>query len=133
MKKYTVTFDVPDDFVPEEMELTANYKDDIVISAEGFYDIQEIIKSIPGMEIEELKPDSSSVYLLKFPKEWALDPDRYFGVIDGVRAGLEELTDRPVISFVDDLDILAQNSAQAIDMLNKMIAKINLRSSIKLV
>ena len=38
MKQYQITFNVPDDFDPEEMELNVTYKDNVAILNEGFID-----------------------------------------------------------------------------------------------
>ena len=62
MKLYQIIMKVPDDFVPEEMQLTASFKDVIEICSEGFIGPESFI------EVEE-----------ESAKEF--DPDSYYGEI----------------------------------------------------
>ena len=125
MKKYTLVFNVPDDFVPEEMDVNTSYKDDIELVYEGFANLEDSIKNaVSGLDIKE-----SSVVIFKFP-EWACDcPEQ----VQSIKKYIEDTVPcKCVLGIVGDVDILVEDSASAIDMLKNMINVINLRSSIKI-
>lgn len=125
MKQYTITFDVPDDFDPNELELTASYKSDIEISYEGFSDLASILKD--KIELSNMgSVKDTDVVIFKLPVDM-------MGEAPYIHERLEAELGCKVLGLVNDTDVLVENQAEAIDMLNKMINTINLRSSIKIV
>ena len=134
MKHYQITFNVPDDFNPDEMELNASYKDDITIFSEGF---EDILSKMPEFlskyaNIDKLKVDEKDVILVYISKEcYEAMPDSEIGIyMSLIKKSLEDAFNCPVLVFVNDLEILVQNANQAIDMFNGMIAKVKVRAAI---
>lgn len=131
MKQYHITLNVPDDFVPEEMGVDLQYKDEITIAAEGFQDLTEgYQKFLTNNKITAKKESASEhdVVIFKFPKEVYGDPET-ITFLNILKQQLETTFGCPVVGFIDDIDILVENADQAIDMFNGMIAKIKVRAA----
>ncbi len=136
MKTYQITFAVPDDFNPDEMEINVGYKDELSICDEGFNSISDSLDkflSDSGINLEELQLKEDSVIIFKVPVSVADSMNQselavYFNMI---KNGLEAATGKKVMGYIDNIDVLVKNANDAIDMFNGMIAKIKLRDSIK--
>ena len=133
MKHYNITFEVPDDFNPEELELNASYKDAVEIFSEGFSDVVETIKSVVSdkLSLNKITVSDNDVILFKVDKDCGLDDYEFAGYLNAVKETIEETCKCPVIGFVGDIDLLVENADEAIDMLNGMIAKVKVRSAVK--
>lgn len=126
MKTYHFTLEVPDDFDPGQLELNLNYPEDISILDEGLFSLEDIAKMI---KVDQIKVLPNSVVTIKFSEEAMNDP----GLIQLFTSTLKEtLKDCTVISMIDDMDILVQNSAEATKMLQGMLDLIKSKSIIKL-
>ena len=133
MKLYKITFEVPDDFNPDELELNASYKDEINISSERFVNAQkdEILQIIKDKcTFEKATIGENDVIIFKFPKE-ALDLPDAMTYLTSIRTAIETNFGCPAVGFVGDIDVLVENADQAIDMFNGMIAKVKVRSAVK--
>ena len=124
MKQYTITFDVPDDFNPDEMALNVQYPAEIALADEGFFNMEELIKE--KIKVSEIKPEEGKVILFTFPSERV-------GVenLTKMRDTLETVTGLPAIGYISDFDVLVQQADEAINMFNGMIAKLKLHSAVK--
>lgn len=130
MKPYTITLDVPDDFDPELLEIILSYPSDgVKIKSEGFLSSEELTRAIDSLSIETAKLSSSNVVIVKFPSDSDPEPTQYF--LNILRDQFEE-TGCTFIAMVNDMDVLVQNSAEALKMLEMMKQKINSKSIIKL-
>ena len=127
MKYYQVTFEVPDGFVPEELAIEASYKEDIAIATEGFVDIESLIKE--KLELSALDVSEHRICIVKFKQDAAFDVT----TVNQLKLAIESVTGLTTLCILDDMEIMTANSAEAIDMLQKMINKINFRASIKIV
>lgn len=124
MKQYTITFDVPDDFNPDEMALNVQYPAEITLADEGFFNMEELIKE--KIKVSEIKPEEGKVILFTFPSE-TIGVDN----LNKMRDVLETVTGLPAIGYIDNFDVLVQQADEAVNMLNGMIAKIKLHSTVK--
>lgn len=130
MKPYTITLDVPDDFDPELLEVELAYpSDNLEIKSEGFLSSEELTKTIDSMSIETVKLSPSNVVIVKFPADSNPEPTQYF--LNILKDQFEEIG-CTFIAIVNDMDVLVQNSAEALKMLEMMKQKINSKSIIKL-
>lgn len=128
MKQYYLNLTVPDDFDPEKLEISANYPDgDVLLQGEGYIDVDKIASEIEA-NLEKVTPNS--VVVFKFSKEIMNEAPM---LIPSIQKMLEDKLGCTVVGLVDDVDILIQNSGEAINMLKKMIDKINSKALIKLV
>lgn len=123
MKTYQITFNVPDDFVPEEMELNVSYKDDIEIIGEGEVDISDELLS--KTSLLPTKIEKGQVVIYKFPED--MPPDISSLILKQLEANLPDNT---IIGMVDNVDLLVQNSDDAVKMLEGMINKVSTRAKI---
>lgn len=136
MKTYQITFAVPDNFDPDEMELNVGYKDELSICDEGFNSLSDSIDNFlsnSGISLEEMKLKEDSVIIFKVPVDVANSMNQselavYFNMI---KNGLEAATGKKVMGYIDNIDVLVKNANDAIEMFNGMIAKIRLMDSIK--
>ena len=127
MKNYQVTLEVPDDFDPDKLDFDATYPEDIAVTGEGFFDMEDVLKSI---DLENVKANQSNVVIFKYPEAIA-DQGPMFP--DILRSYLEsKLEGCTVIGMIKDIDILITNSVEATKMLQGMIDKINSKAIIKL-
>lgn len=139
MKQYQMTFNVPDDFDPEEMIMNVQYeKGEITIEGEGFYEDMiptDILNSIDDFLKNDLRlvkdaVKEGDVVRMVFTPESARLP--FFGkVINALKVAVEETYEVPCIAHMSSIDVLVESADEAIDMLNKMIAKIKVRSAVK--
>jgi len=123
MKHYQITFQVPDDFVPEDLELNVTYKDEIEIVQEGEVSVESLLAN--QINLTNQKREDGDVFLFKYPDK--MSPEFATAVKDYLA---EALPDNTVIGLVDSIDLLVQNSDQAIEMLEQMINKVKTRSAI---
>lgn len=136
MKTYQITFAVPDNFDPDEMELNVGYKYELSICDEGFNSLSDSIDNFlsnSGISLEEMKLKEDSVIIFKVPVDVANSMNQselavYFNMI---KNGLEAATGKKVMGYIDNIDVLVKNANDAIEMFNGMIAKIRLMDSIK--
>lgn len=128
MKQYQLTFEVPDDFNPEELEINMTYKDDIEIIDEGYRDFYQKIEDLVAKKVLLLteNTEGDNVVIFKFPGELTQFPQ----YINHLKEVLELKTDKTVIGVLDNVDILVQNADDAIEMLEGMIGKIKARALI---
>jgi len=128
MKQYQLTFGVPDDFNPEELEINVTYKDDIEIIDEGYRDFYKKIEDLITEKVSLLtkNTEGDNVVIFKFPGELTQFPQ----YITHLKEVLELKTDKTVIGVLDNVDILVQNADDAIEMLEGMIGKIKARALI---
>lgn len=128
MKQYQLTFEVPDDFNPEELEINVTYKDDIEIIDEGYRDFYKNIEDLITKKVSLLSENTGgdNVVIFKFPGELTQFPQ----YITHLKEVLELKTDKTVIGVLDNVDILVQNADDAIEMLEGMIGKIKARALI---
>lgn len=134
MKKYQITFEVPDDFDPEELELEAKYKDTISVSDEGFVtvtsgDLAKILEEKLTAVSERVS--TGDVIILKYPIEVA-DQLAYDGgiMLQNWVQKIESKTGFPVLAMLDSIEFMVENKEESIAMLKAMIEKIEVRSSI---
>ena len=134
MKKYQITFEVPDDFDPEELELEAKYKDNISVSDEGFVtatseDLEKILEEKLTAVSERVS--NGDVIILKYPIEVAdeLAHDNGMMLRNWMRE-IESKTGFPVLAMLDSIEFMVENKEESIKMLKAMIEKIEVRSSI---
>lgn len=128
MKLYNLTLSVPDDFDPEQLELNMNYPDEINLSGEGFVSIEDILSKC---EIDVSKISESSVVIFRFPQELVDQPGGPEQLND-IKVYLESQLKCTVIGLTNNIELLVQNSAEAIQMLQGMMNKINSKAIIKL-
>lgn len=139
MKQYQMIFNVPDDFDPDEMIMNVQYeKGEITIDGEGFCE-NTIHSSIISSIDEFLKNDlrlvkdavkEGDIVRMIFTPEAARTP--FFGeVINALKVAVEETYKVPCIAHMSSIDVLVESADEAVDMLNKMIAKIKVRSAVK--
>ena len=129
MKQYYLNLTVPDDFDPEKLEISANYPEgDLILQGEGFIDVENIADQLK-VNVQDLAPNS--VVLFKYSKELMNEAPM---IIPSIQKMLEDKLGNTatVVGLVDDVDILIQNSSEAINMLKKMIDKINSKAIIKI-
>ena len=129
MKKYQLTFDVPDDFEPEELSLTTEYKDTISISDEGFVpSVSEQIGKLidEQVKVEWVTASDDGIIIFKFPIELAA----YFDEIEQIKEKLENTTGKQVLGIVDSIDLMVSSPHDAINMLQAMIDKVRTRAAI---
>ena len=133
MKTYQLTLSVPDDFNPNIMECSMNYPDgDIQLIGEGFYDIVEVAKEqVKKLSVSPINVTKTSVVIFKFPQSLAVEAGAQF--IKQIQLELEANLHCTVLGLVDDIDLLVQNSAEAVKLLEGMLAKVKSKSIIKLV
>lgn len=130
MKLYIITLSVPDDFDPELLEVELAYpSDNVEIKSEGFLSSEELTKVIDSMSIETVKLSPSNIVIAKFPADSDPGPTQYF--LNILKDQFEEIG-CTFIAIVNDIDVLVQNSAEALKMLEMMKQKINSKSIIKL-
>lgn len=137
MKKYILELDVPNDFNPDEMDVEISYPNDdsISVSNEGFIDsiylLEDVRRAIDNMDyldkLGEVK--STDVVIFRYSVEF-MDSDPETVIL--IQKLLESKLGCTVIGLVGDVDVLVQNSAEAINMLKAMIDKINAKAIIKL-
>ena len=124
MKHYYFTFEVPDDFDPEKLEINAAYPEEVSLVSEGFNIEDDILAKL---KVEQIDPKDTSVVLFRFPKELVVsDP----AVLEYIKALLEQSCNCTVVGLINDIEVLVQNSAEAIQMLRGMIDKNNSKSII---
>lgn len=128
MKTYTINLTVADDFDPSQLDVELSYPDDAGIQDEsegfGFSTVEQAVKSIV---VDNIDVSETSVVFFKFPSD--IDP----GYITAIQKTLESSLGCTVIGLVNDIDLLVQNSAEAVKMLEGMIAKVKSKSIITLV
>lgn len=130
MKPYTITLDVPDDFNPELLEIEFSYPlDGVEIKSEGFLSSEELTKAIDSMSTETVKLSPNNVVIVKFPADSNPEPTQY--ILNILKDQFEEIG-CTFIAIVNDMDVLVQNSAEALKMLEMMKQKINSKSIVKL-
>lgn len=140
MKQYQILFDVPDNFVPEQLALQATYDDPeaantITISDEGFVDGNQALELTDELKtfIENhtviLKDGSNEhdVVRIMFSSNSNVELDQ----LQTVTKVCEVVYQCPCICCTSDLDVLVENSDEAIKMLTGMIAKIKTRAAVK--
>lgn len=129
MKQYQITLGVPDDFNPEELDMTVSYKDDIEILSEGFTDIAEIKKKLQAIvdncELSTIEPKENDIVLFKFDESTSAEEARSIMFI------IEEKTGRPALGMSKSLDVLIEDANATVEMLNGMIAKVKTRAAVK--
>ena len=110
MKEYQITLQVPDDFDPEQLELS--YPEEFEVVAEGEFNPLDYVDKIGNVQ-------EDSVVMFKFPPN--TDP----GFANWLQNYLEkEFPDNKVLGFVGDIELMIQNEAEAVNMLEQMIAKV---------
>lgn len=123
MKHYQITFEVPDDFVPEEMELNVGYKDHVAITQEGEVNIEELLKD--KVEIVKQEYSEGNILIFKHPEE--MSPEFATSVMRYLEAVVPNST---AIGLVNNVDLLVQYPEEAVKMLEGMINKIQTRAAI---
>ena len=142
MKQYQITFNVPDDFQPDELSLSANYdrgENEISIAEEGFTEESEEIGKI-WEELQtlikeklDLKVDTvpeNSVVRITFPPEAVADYQALTS-LNILKDAVESTYKCPCIIYCGTLEVMVENADDAIKMLNGMIAKIKTRAAVK--
>ena len=128
MKEYQITLGVPDDFDPELLAMDISYKEDIDILSEGFIDEESIKSKIESAmskcEVKVPETHENDIVLLKFGDN--VTPEDAQTAVHYI----ETQTQKPTIGFVKDIDVLFEHPDAAIEMLNKMIAKIKTRAAV---
>lgn len=110
MKEYQITLQVPDDFDPEQLEL--GYPEDFEIVTEGEFSPLDYVEQVGKVE-----PDS--VIIFRFPP--GIDPE----FANWLQHHLEsQFPDNKVVGIVGDLEIMIQNEAEAVKVLESMIEKV---------
>ena len=139
MKQYQITLNVPDHFDPETINISTTLvdpkpEDDISICDEGFVDEESCPVLIDTDEIadkiliDKLEGVSkSTVVIFKYPVE-LMNPD----IIMPIQKMVEAKSGCTTLGLVNDIEILTQNSVEAIKMLQGMINKINANAIVKL-
>lgn len=147
MKQYSIVLNVPDDFVPEELDIKANYGDSpdlISIADEGFIeddsyadaDISEdTVNRIKDMLDNDVKlgvdvVPENSVVRVEFTKEFSEQP-HFFQDITALMQYIESRYKVPCVCYLNDLDVLVDDADDAVKMFNGMIAKIKTRAAVK--
>ena len=144
MKQYQITFAVPDDFNPDELELNAGYKDEITICDESYVSEDSNAASFlanisegllqfmkdNNIEISKESAGEHDVVVFKFPPE-ILQHAESSTYISLIRQQLEQAFGCLTIGIVNDIDLLVENADEAIKMLNGMLAKVKVRSAVK--
>lgn len=129
MKQYQVTLGVPDDFNPEELDMTVSYKDDIEILSEGFTDIADIKEKLQAIvdncELSTIEPKENDIVLFKFDESMGPEEAKSIMFI------IEEKTGRPALGISKSLDVLIEDANATVEMLNGMIAKVKTRAAVK--
>lgn len=129
MKQYQITLGVPDDFNPEELDMTVSYKDDIEILSEGFTDIADIKKKLQAIvdncELSTIEPKENDIILFKFDESTSAEEAKSIMFV------IEEKTGRPAIGMSKSLDVLVEDANATVEMLNGMIAKVKTRAAVK--
>ena len=143
MKQYQIVFNVPDDFVPEELELTASYgkgQGEISIEGESFIksseedvtkaweELKSIVEEKISFKIDEV-PENSVIRIL-FPPEVATDFES-LSSLNTLKDAVEAVYRKPCICYCNSMDLMVDNADDAIKMLNGMIAKIKTRAAVK--
>jgi hypothetical protein len=131
MKTYNIALAVPNDFDPEQLELNLNYPDGYIeIADEGFNDYSKRVESfVAESELKQLQVNDQTVVLFTFPSELA-QQNPYAAQL--IKQELENILHCQVLGVTNDIEVLAQNSAEAIHMLQQMIDKVNSKSILKL-
>lgn len=129
MKHYQIVLEVPDNFNPEELDMTVSYQDDIEIFSEGFTnddELSEKLKSIiESCEISTIEVKDNDVVLFKFDD--SVQPEE----ASIAMLTIEEKTGRPALGVNKDIDLLVEDADSTIEMLNGMIAKVKTRAAVK--
>lgn len=128
LKTYHFSLEVPDDFDPGQLEVNLSYPEDITILDEGLFSLEDIASMI---KLDELKVASNSVVVVKFSKDLVDHPELVQITVSALKTQLNDLH-CTVISMVDDVDMLVQNSAEATKMLQGMLDLVKSKSIIKL-
>ena len=144
MKQYQITFAVPDDFVPEEMELQAGYGSEpgtIQLVEEGFVEPDSMNVDETWEKLKTLVQDKvnilvdnipeNAVVRITFPANIVSDDESSLLSLNALKNAVESTYKCPCICYTDSIDAMVENADQAIDMLNKMIAKIKTRYAVK--
>jgi len=129
MKQYQITLGVPDDFNPEELDMTVSYKDDIEILSEGFTDIADIKEKLQAIvdncELSTIEPKENDIVLFKFDELTSAEEAKSIMFV------IEEKTGRPALGMSKSLDVLIEDANATVEMLNGMIAKVKTRAAVK--
>ena len=129
MKQYQITLGVPDDFNPEELDMTVSYKDDIEILSEGFTDIADIKEKlqtiVDNCELSTIEPKENDIVLFKFDESTSAEEAKSIMFV------IEEKTGRPALGMSKSLDVLIEDANATVEMLNGMIAKVKTRAAVK--
>lgn len=131
MKIYNIALAVSDNFDPEQLELNLNYPDEAIeIADEGFNNPSKIVESfVAESELKQLQVNNQAVVLFRFPAELT-QQNPYAAQL--IKQELENILHCQVLGVTNDIEVLAQNSAEAIRMLQQMIDKVNSKSIVKL-
>ena len=121
MKYYCLEIAMPDDMDPSNVTVSYPGEDGTSVTAslsdEAIVNIADDLGF--SMSIEELPKDA--VAILKY------DPYMEYEDMESIHRYVETALGRTTIGFVGDIDLLIENAPEAIDMLEKMIAKIKIQ------
>ena len=138
MKQYQVVFNVPENFDPDKLSLQASYEvpedaGQMSIEEEGFVDDEQEITLTPELEqfVKDrtviLKDGSNENGVVRIMFNEGADADDLQMIVKVCEA----IYKCPCICLSANMDVLVENSDDAIKMLNGMIAKIKTRSAVK--
>lgn len=140
MKLCYITMEVPDDFnIDEDIEGvqfvdSVDYEKVNVIGCQELEPRQLTISDEDSKKFQELckikkdEVNEHTVIRLMLPPNFSDMDSAFFSQTKDL---LEATYKCPVLIMVDDMDLLVENADTSIDMLNKMIAKIKVRSAVK--
>lgn len=141
MKLCYITMEVPDDFdTDEDIEGVqfaegVDYEKVNVTGCQELEPRQQLILSDEEAEkfraLCKIKKDEvteNSVIRLMLPSDFSNMDAAFFSQTKDL---LEATYKCPILVMVDDMNLLVENADASIDMLNKMIAKIKVRSAVK--
>lgn len=134
MQDYQLVLNVPDDFDPLQLDVELSYPEaEIGIAREAFdVTVSELSKKIiENCKLDLTKITENSVVIFKFPQSLAVEAGPQF--IKQIQLELEANLHCTVLGLVDDIDLLVENSAEAVKLLEGMLAKVKSKSIIKLV
>lgn len=139
MKRYQVIFEVPDDFNPDDLTLTASYGEtpgQIRLADEGFElsqpeleeAMKDFIKELHSITVDNI--GENSIVRVTFDEKTATQP--YFAEnIQAIMKMIENSYKVPCVCHMDNVDVLVEDANEAVAMFEKMIAKIKTRASVR--
>lgn len=142
MKKCYIELEVPDNFDPAADIEGVQFSEDVDLSET---EVITCLDELPPVEIKPLTDDqakkleelckviidevseNSVIRVMVSPDYSELDAQLLQQLLNTVEATYK----RPAIILVNSLELMVENPEASIDMLNKMIAKIKVRSAVK--